>query len=151
MCTRLETWNDLDHSCLIIIYVKINIRPGHNSNMLKRYIGFWKVKSARELFEISPDWEIWTHSFLLISLMPYHLCFLPCFSNRQPIPTSSTSPRGHWCLWRASSPSSASTCRLRGRGGRSGSLQRSLRWRRPPVGSQELLRERLVLRVNHCI
>lgn len=30
--------------------------------------------SAREHFEISPDWEIWTHSFLIISLMPSASC-----------------------------------------------------------------------------
>lgn len=63
-------------------------------------------------------------------------------SNRQPRPTSSTSPGGHRCVWGALSPSTSTPCGLRGRGGCRGSLQRPLRRRRPPLGPQGLSRER---------
>lgn len=66
------------------------------------------------------------------------------FSNRQPRPASAAPARGHGRLWGGLSPSSSPTCGLWGRGSRGGSLQRSLRRRRPPLGPQGLFRERLV-------
>lgn len=71
-------------------------------------------------------------------------CVFLCGSNRQPRPASSTSSRGHQCVWGALSPSSSTACGLRGRRGRRRSLQRSLRWWRPPLGPQGLFRKRSV-------
>lgn len=81
---------------------------------------------------------------------PRHLIVFPSsFSNRQPRPASSTSPGGHWCVWGAFSPTSSTTCGLRGRGACSRSLQRSLCWRRPPLGPQGLFRERSASNQQH--
>lgn len=80
----------------------------------------------------------------LIFLILFLLHCLSSFSNRQPRPATSASPRGYWRVWGALSPASTPTCGLWGRGGRGGSLQWPLLWRRPPLGSQGLFRERFV-------
>ena len=115
---------------------------------------FWKCPAVTD--EINRANTLSVHSSHLIPpvlsliLRLLHCLSLSSLSNRQPCPASSASPRGHGCVWGALSPSSSPACGLWGRGGRSGSLQRPLRWRRPPVGPQGLSRERLVAVFFSC-
>lgn len=87
---------------------------------------------------------VFAPSLLFFFFIWFFSLFLSSFSNRQPRPASSASSGGHQCVWGALPTSSSTTCGLRGRGGRSRSLQWSLRWRRPPLGPQGLFRERSV-------